>query len=111
MSWGREVGVGYDPAGLGVARLPDDPSTSGSLPTYEEVADRLHGLPSIVAVAGSDGRPLGGPGTIGRIGRHVGVREVRARMVSGTPGDFRALGIRLLGGRDFSALDTLGTDL
>jgi predicted permease len=104
------VDLGYDPAGLVVARLPDHRSPDNSSAIYDEMADRVRTRPSVASVAGSDGRPLGGPTTIASVGRGDEGRTARARMVSVTPGYFRAMGIAVLGGRDFDARDSRGAD-
>jgi putative ABC transport system permease protein len=100
------VDLGYEPGGIVVVRLPDDRAAGATPVEYERVAERLRGRPSVVAVAGSDGRPLGGPTTMVTVGRPGESQDVRARMVCVTPGYFRTLGVPLLGGRDFNAGDT-----
>ncbi len=105
-----QVDLGYEPDGLLVVRLPAD-RTAGATPVeYERAAERLRGRPSVAAVAGSDGRPLGGPTTMVTVGRPGEPQDVRARMVCVTPGYFRTMGLPLLGGRDFNAGDSRASD-
>ncbi len=103
------VDLGYSTSGIVVARLPDGRVAGAGRIAYEQFADRLRERRSVVALAGSDGRPLGGPTTIVSVGRPGERQGIRARMVCVTPGYFRTLGVPLLGGRDFSASDVRGS--
>jgi putative ABC transport system permease protein len=102
----NHVDLGYDPDRAVVVRLPSATAMGAGPDVYEQVAERLRGRSSIVALAGSDGRPLGGPTTVVNVGRPGDAQVMRARMVCVTPGYFRTLGVPLLGGRDFDARDT-----
>jgi ABC-type antimicrobial peptide transport system permease subunit len=106
MSAVSHVDFGYSPTGIVIVRLPDRKAEGAASADYERVLERLRSRPTVAAVAGSSGRPLGGPTTIASVGRPGERQGVRARMVCVTPGYFRTLGVPLLGGRDFDASDT-----
>jgi len=75
---------------------------------YDQALKRLETLPGVTAVGASNGLPMGanenaligvaGPTPSGKIERLVDFRVV-------TPGYFKAIGMRLLRGRDFTAAD------
>jgi predicted permease len=91
-----------------------DPSASGydsqrGLALYRELRERLAALPEVRAVAAASS----GPFTGGNSGGSVNVEgyqpkedeEAGASWQTASPGYFRAMGIRLLDGRDFSERD------
>jgi putative ABC transport system permease protein len=102
------VNLGYQVDGRVALRLPDA-AAGGPTIDFEQLAERLRHQPSIAAVAGSDGRPLGGPSTMVHVGLPGEATAVRARMVGVTPEYFRTLGLPVLAGRGFTTNDTRAT--
>lgn len=103
------VDLGYAPSAVAVVRLPSSRPVRGGSPGHDALAARLAAFPSIAAVAGADSRPLGGPTTMVPVGRLGEQQGARARMVSVTPHYFAALGVALVGGREFTASDSRGS--
>jgi predicted permease len=91
-----------------------DPSASGydtqrGLALYRELRERLAALPEVRAVAAASSGPFTGQNTGGSVSvegyQPKEDEEAGASWQSGSPGYFRAMGIRLLDGRDFSERD------
>lgn len=108
----QTLSPGFDIDGIAMASL-DLPLSGYTLPAgrrfAEDVADALRRRPGVEAVALTDQVPLGlGWSSRGVIAEGETVNDGRIPEVGFQlvgPGYFRTVGIRLLGGRDFSAAD------
>ncbi len=110
--------LGFEPEGVLIAsaNLPaaDNPTSGQQRSFYQQLTERVRALPGVVAAGSVQVRPFQF-GPIGNDGAFIveGQSPVQAsfnqnpriNFLSATPGYFRAMGIRLLAGRDFSERD------
>lgn len=96
---------GFDPANTLTARL-QMPAFAYSPERRAELVDaileRLRGVPGVTAASYSDGAPLG---VSGGSSFWIDDRQVQAASRTVTPGYFAAMGMRFVGGRDFTNED------
>jgi len=113
----QAVDVGFTPTNVAVVRLqlPEtsypDPDRTAAF--YDALLDRVRQLPGVTHAAGVNSAPFAGPNTgnvFVRLDRPLPERgqapDADHRVI--TPGYLRTLGIRLIRGRDVSALDRKG---
>jgi len=105
---------GYDPANVLTARIavPADYSMERRNAVFEGIAGRLRALPGVREAAYGNALPLltsgGFRGFKMRSASDPAVEvEVNVMLRVVSPGYFRALGLRLVGGREFGATDTM----
>jgi len=109
----RSVEAGFDPTGLVTAFLGAPPGDAAdvrrTVQFFEQVIARLEQVPGVSAVAGSSAVPLvsneTSPFRVEGVESAAGQDLAYAEQPKVTPGYFRAMGIRLLRGRTFSASD------
>jgi putative ABC transport system permease protein len=102
-----EVNVGFDPDHLLTFNLglPSSTDAVRQLAFYQQVVQRLQALPGVQAVGAVSRLPLSG-GNSSRSFNVPGIeKEYDADIRVSTPGYFRAMGIPLLKGRNFSEGD------
>ena len=114
----QAVELGFEPAGVLVADLRLSPARHAGAAEvrrfHGELLARLSALPGVGAVGLIEQRPLSGPPQSSDV-RIEGVpepapgEELLAHHVAVSPGLRRALGVRLLRGRDLTAADREGT--
>ncbi len=112
----RDVDPGFDPSGLVSVRvsLPASsyPNAQRRVAFFEQVIERIRALPDVHAAAVStvplSGGYTGMGVTIEDLATAQDGEEPMAGRVIVTPGYFKATGIPLLEGRDFSAQDNAG---
>ena len=109
----RNVDLGFRPSGLLTFRLPlagdRNAKPERRIAFLQQVEDRLAAIPGVRAVAAVDTLPLGGFGAAATFvieGRPAPANKPIALVRGVTPGYFRAMGLPLLEGRDFTASDT-----
>jgi putative ABC transport system permease protein len=110
--------LGFEPEGVLIAsaNLPaaDNPTAEQQRAFYRHLVERVRALPGVVAAGAVQVRPFQF-GPIGNDGAFIVEgqplvqgsfeQNPRTNLLSTTPGYFRAMGIRLLAGRDFSDQD------
>src|SRR5207247_357945 len=112
----RSVDPGFQPAGLLTMRLPlaggRNTAPDRRVAFFQQVADRVSGLPGVTSVGAVNGLPLTGLG----LGSNFAVdgrpappswERPMGLLRSVTPAYFRTLGIPLKAGRGFADSDTV----
>ena len=114
----RAVDLGFQPSGLLSLRLPlagaRNAAAERRIAFLQQALDRVSALPGVRTVAAVDTLPLAGFGfgaTFAVEGRPMPDDKPMGLVRAVTPGYFRAMGLPLIEGRDFTAADTGQTAL
>jgi len=110
-----ETPVGFDPNGTLIVRTMFDqaryPDPARRKVVQQEILDRLSHLPGVTTVAAASHLPLSDERQIGIRLEHAAQDDFHFTANSlVSPGYFRAMGIPLLRGRDFTAQDTSNSE-
>ncbi|HEX9941406.1 MAG TPA: ABC transporter permease [Thermoanaerobaculia bacterium] len=113
----RNLDLGFDPANLFTARIAlfesTYPKEADRVRFFDDLLQRLEGLPAVASVATTTNLPGGGSGlwqyrVEGRT--YATERDLPlARLAMVSPGFFEVFGARLLAGRNFGAQDNAGS--